>query len=97
MTLGDYADPQTGGVIPGVLSGTPAAEGRYAFTVAVTDADGTSVSQAYTLQVGAGAPAPLHYQLGVGSSGTGSGSVSGSGIDCGATCSVTLDAGAPPR
>ena len=93
MTLGDYADPQTGGVIPGVLSGTPAAEGRYAFTVAVTDADATSVSQAYTLQVGAGAPAPLHYSLGVGRSGTGSGSVSGSGIDCGATCSVTLEAG----
>ena len=93
MSLGDYQDPESGSVIPGVLSGTPAAEGRYAFTVAVTDADGTTVSQPYTLQVGAGAPAPLQYSLGVGRSGTGSGSVSGSGIDCGAACSVMLDAG----
>ena len=93
MTLGDFEDPQTGTPVPGVLSGTPAAEGRYAFTVAVTDADGTTASQAYTLQVGAGVPAPLQYSLGVGRSGTGSGSVAGSGIDCGATCSVTLEAG----
>jgi len=93
MVLGAYQDPETGAEIPGVLSGTPTAEGRYAFTVAVTDADGMSVSQAYTLQVGAGAPAPLQYSLGVGRSGTGSGSVSGSGIDCGATCSITLEAG----
>ena len=93
MTLGEYEDPETGNLIPGVLSGTPTAEGRYAFTVAVSDADGSTVSQAYTLQVGAGAAVPLQYQLGVGSSGTGSGSIDVSGSNCGPACSMSFDAG----
>jgi hypothetical protein len=91
MSLGDYVDPESGNVIPGVLSGTPTTAGRYSFTVAVTDAAGTTVSQPYTLQVGAGAP--LQYQLGVGSTGTGSGAIDVGGSNCGAACSMTFDAG----
>ena len=38
----------------GVLSGTPAAAGSYAFTVQVTDADGVTATESVTLVIGAG-------------------------------------------
>jgi len=91
MTLGEFTDPD-GNVIPGVLSGTPESGGSYAFTVQVTDADGTTASQAYTLEV-AGPAAPQQFTLNAASSGTGSGTIGGNGLACGATCSVLLDAG----
>jgi len=91
MMLADYTD-DSGNVIPGVLSGTPGSGGSYAFTVQVTDDDGTVASKDYTLEV-TGPVAPQQFRLDVGSSGTGSGTISVNGIDCGATCNVKLDAG----
>jgi hypothetical protein len=90
MELGDYADPATGDTLAGVLSGTPATAGIYDFTVDVTDADGITVSRAYTL--GIGAPA-AQYLLSATRSGSGRGTIFGSGVDCGLQCSVLLDGG----
>jgi Putative Ig domain/Bacterial Ig domain len=45
----------------GVLSGTPAADGRYAFMVTATDSLGTSVSQSYTITIPAAAPVATAY------------------------------------
>lgn len=89
MTLGDYMDPDTSAVAPGVLSGSPTTPGSYSFTVDARDHDGAVVSRSYTLQVVG--PAPQQWALNV--STIGSGTVTGSGIDCGSTCSVTLDDG----
>ncbi|MBP1687830.1 MAG: hypothetical protein H6Q33_3973 [Deltaproteobacteria bacterium] len=75
----------------GVLSGTPTAGGDYPFTLAVTDANNTSVSQAYSLHIlGAGA---VQLGLAVQKVGSGSGTVAGNNIDCGSTCSLFLDSG----
>ena len=89
MTLGDYTDPDTSAVAPGVLSGSPTTPGSYSFTVDATDADSNAVSRSYTLKVVG--PAPQQWTLNV--STVGSGTVTGSGIDCGSTCTVTLDDG----
>jgi subtilisin family serine protease len=43
--------------------------------------------------VGSGGGTPTTYTLGVTTTGTGSGTVAGGGIDCGNTCSVTVNAG----
>ena len=75
----------------GVLSGTPTSGGSFSFTVTATDADSITVSTAYTMKVVGGAVA--QYQLTISKAGTGTGSVTGSGINCGATCSVTVDQG----
>jgi hypothetical protein len=72
----------------GVLFGTPANGGNFSFTVEATDADNITVSKAYTMKVVGGVVA--QRQLSVGKSGSGTGSVTGSGIDCGATCTVSL-------
>jgi len=56
LTLGDHTDPNTGITSLGVLSGTPAAGGDYAFTVQATDASDVTVSKSYTLHVAGGAP-----------------------------------------
>lgn len=89
MTIGDYKDPDSGEIIPGVLSGTPNTPGLYEFTVDATDADQSVVSRSYTLRVLG--PPPQQWTLNVGT--IGAGTVTGSGIDCGSTCSVTLDDG----
>lgn len=94
MTLGDFTDPDSGNTVPGVLSGTPESGGSYAFTVQVTDADGSVASQPYTLEV-AGPAVPQQFTLNAASSGTGSGTITGNGFACGASCSVLLDAGTP--
>ena len=75
----------------GVLSGTPTDGGDFAFTVAATDADTTTVDKAYLLHVAGDTVA--QYALSVERVGTGTGRVSGSGIDCGSTCTVQLYAG----
>jgi hypothetical protein len=75
----------------GVLFGTPANGGNFSFTVEATDADNITVSKAYTMKVVGGVVA--QRQLSVGKSGSGTGSVTGSGIDCGATCTVSLAEG----
>jgi hypothetical protein len=75
----------------GVLSGTPANGGNFSFTVQATDANNVTVSKAYTLKVAGGVVA--QHLLWVSKSGAGAGSVTGNGIDCGATCSVSLSDG----
>lgn len=42
----------------GVLSGTPTESGTFALTISATDADGTKVSKAFTLQIEAEIPEP---------------------------------------
>lgn len=76
----------------GVLSGTPTSGGVFNFTVAATDADDVSVTGEYLLTI-AGDVAVPQYVLALQKLGTGTGSVAGSGIDCGASCDATLDAG----
>lgn len=76
----------------GVLSGTPAGGGDFAFTVDAIDADNATASKAYVLHVAGAAVA--QYALSVAKAGSGTGTVSGNGIDCGSTCTVQLNAGA---
>ena len=71
LTLGD----------DGVLSGTPTSGGTFNFTVQATDADNTTVSQAYVLTVTGGIVVPK-FHLAVEKFGAGTGTVAGSGIDC---------------
>lgn len=95
-----YSINITGGSLPlgliigadGVMSGTPTNGGDFSFTVEATDAKILTVSKAYTMKVAGGGVAQ-QFQLSVDKSGSGTGSVSGNGIDCGATCSVTLAEG----
>jgi uncharacterized repeat protein (TIGR02543 family) len=77
------------GADDGVLSGTPGNGGNFSFTVQATDANNVTVSKAYTLKVAGGVV--VQHTLSVGKSGAGS--VTGNGIDCGATCSVSLPEG----
>ncbi|KAA8917981.1 autotransporter outer membrane beta-barrel domain-containing protein [Xanthomonas sontii] len=43
----------------GVLSGTPSAAGSFAFSIKVSDANGFSATQAYTLTIASAVPAPV--------------------------------------
>nr|WP_242081595.1 putative Ig domain-containing protein [Xanthomonas indica] len=43
----------------GVLSGTPSAAGSFAFSIKVSDANGFSATQAYTLTIASAMPAPV--------------------------------------
>ncbi|WNH47040.1 putative Ig domain-containing protein [Xanthomonas hawaiiensis] len=43
----------------GVLSGTPGAAGSFAFSIKVSDANGFSATQAYTLTIASAVPAPV--------------------------------------
>lgn len=43
----------------GVLSGTPSAAGSFAFSIRVSDANGFSATQAYTLAIASAVPAPV--------------------------------------
>jgi len=92
LALGDYVDPDSGATAQGVLSGTPTSAGQFAFTVQATDADNVTVSRSYALAIAGGIAIPKHA-LAVTRAGSGTGTVAGSGIDCGATCTTTLDAG----
>ncbi len=74
----------------GVLFGKPTSGGVFNFTVAATDADNVTASGDYTLTV---AGAVAKYALSVQKLGTGTGTVTGNGMNCGATCKVTLDYG----
>jgi Putative Ig domain/Divergent InlB B-repeat domain len=78
----------------GVLSGTPTSGGIFNFTVAATDADNVAVSGDYVLTVAGDVVAP-QYVVALQKLGAGTGTVAGSGIDCGATCDITLDGGTP--
>lgn len=75
----------------GVLLGTPAAAGSFAFTVSVTDSANTTVNKPFVLNVlDPNNPIPQSYTLSVTKQGNGSGSVSGNGIACGQACTVDL-------
>jgi hypothetical protein len=91
MSVGPYTDPQTGVVRDGVLFGTPASAGDYDIQVQAQDADGVEVSSSYGLHI-AGV-VPVQYLVTVAKTGDGAGTVSGGTIDCGATCSMQVDAG----
>ncbi len=91
LSLGNYTDPDSGEVLPGVLHGQPLAGGDFTFTVQATDASNTVASQTYTLHV-VGDPG-AQVELTIIKDGTGAGTVSGTGLDCGDVCSAMVNVG----
>jgi hypothetical protein len=81
------------GTEDGVLEGTPTSGGDFGFTVQATDADGLTVSKAYTMKIAGGVV--VQHALSIAKSGGGTGTVTSApaGIDCGATCASNFDAG----